>query len=992
MYTLVRMVVRGLVLAMVLLVLGSYCPSWGQSNGATSASLTGIITDESSAVLGNAVVKAKNLNNNFVREAVSDESGAFLLNQLTPGPYEVIVSAEGFKTKTLRVELELGTTKRFSFTMQVGGNTEVVEVTASGFDEGRTENSTNITRERIDGLPINRRNFLDFALTSARVTPDRLPPQGVAQTSGLSFNGQSARYNNITIDGLDNNDMVTNAVRQTFSQDAVQEFQVVSDNYSAEFGRALAGVINIVTKSGSNEYHGDLFFLTRNDELSARNAFATFDPQFEQYQFGSVLGGPIKKDRLFFFTSFERLSINRNNVVTISDATVRSANRVGFTALRNGPIPLSQGTVSVFGRVDARINPNDTLWVRYNYGGSYDGAFETFGALIGEDAGGVQRLDDNTIAANNTYVNTGLGLVNETRFQYSRRKQFGIASGEGPRVSLVAPEGGVIFGRAVLLSQLRLENIYQIIDNVTLTRGRNQLKFGVDFSYIDFPDDNNLPVFVRGQAVFAPIDFRPITGDPNAPVLSGLQAFDPSLRTAQQRDFLNMFGQSLPINGQPLANLPIPVNFMQGFGVTNLAFNIKFLSAFVQDDIKLKPNLLLKLGTRYDLVRVKFQPKNDGNLSPRVAFSYRPKENINVRGAYGLFFGGPVLGAVQITQTFLSNSYNIAVLPFPLSILAFNQPGRRFPETTSIPSSIRFVPQLSQTFQNQPDFRNSYTQQATLGIDYFINNDTAVSITYDYVRGLKLFAQRNINPIVRPIRGNPGLSALTGRVDPTRGNVFENESIFDSYYHALTLSFNRRFTKRVGLLAHYTFSKSIDNVTDFRATVQEFNDPLNLLGERGLSIQDVRNRFTLSGTWELSYTQNPLLRDFQLSTIVSLESGRPYNLLAGVDLNLNGDNGQGDRPLSIARNAGITPGFANVDLRLTRTVNVNERVRIQGIFEVFNLFNRVNISDVARVFPPDPLGRFSLPPQEDGRFISPQSRHRGSFSPRQFQIGFRLIF
>src|SRR5262249_16349484 len=183
----------------------------------------------------------------------------------------------------------------------VGASSEVVEINAgsSVINEGKTESSTNIDTISIANLPINQRNFLDFALTSPRVVRDRVPAQGASATSGLSFNGQPARFNNITIDGLDNNDLGGGTVRSTFSQDAVQEFQVVSDNYSAEFGRAIGGIINIVTKSGSNDLHGSAFNFVRNEAISARNAFSTINPEFKQYQFGATLSGAIKKDRTF---------------------------------------------------------------------------------------------------------------------------------------------------------------------------------------------------------------------------------------------------------------------------------------------------------------------------------------------------------------------------------------------------------------------------------------------------------------------------------------------------------------------------------------------------------------------------------------------------------------------------------------------------------------------------------------------------------------------
>src|SRR5262249_35879901 len=250
-----------------------------------------------------------------------------------------------------------GTTSLIEFTLTVAGASEIVEVKANiVMSEGKTESSYIIDNMNISNLPINQRNFLDFALTSARVTRDRVPSQGASATSGISFNGQPARFNNITIDGLDNNDKGAGAVRSTFSQDAVQEFQVVSDNYSAEFGRAIGGVINIVTKGGSNEFHGSTFFFVRNDDLSARNAFASVNPEFKQYQFGGAFSGPIKKDKVFFFTSFERLSVKQNNIVTISDGTVDIIRRQGFD-IRNGPVPFSIGSTLLIARVDAQINP-----------------------------------------------------------------------------------------------------------------------------------------------------------------------------------------------------------------------------------------------------------------------------------------------------------------------------------------------------------------------------------------------------------------------------------------------------------------------------------------------------------------------------------------------------------------------------------------------------------------------------------------------------------
>ena len=242
---------------------------------------------------------------------------------------------------------------------------------------------------------------------------------------------------------------------------------------------------------------------------------------------------------------------------------------------------------------------------------------------------------------------------------------------------------------------------------------------------------------------------------------------------------------------------------------------------------------------------------------------------------------------------------------------------------------------------------------------------------------------------------NPVESAIIGRIDPTRGQVSQFATASDSYYHSVTFAVNRRLANNFSLLAHYTLSKAIDNSTDIRLDVVDGPvDGLNLRAERGLSFQDARHRFVASGVWNLNYSKNILLRDFQLSSIITLESGRPYNLKAGVDLDRNGDIPAFDRPAFLGRNVGVQPGFARVDMRLTRSISFKERFKFQAFFEAFNLFNRVNISTFDRTFPPDQRGNFNLPPNtgQNGRFIVTPDRFRGAFSPRQLQAGLRIEF
>ncbi|MBI4854050.1 MAG: TonB-dependent receptor [Acidobacteria bacterium] len=980
----------------LLLAFGSGQAVKAQSAGATTSSLTGSVIDEQGNTIPGAIISVKNLQTNFVREIRAQEDGSYLVTQLNPGNYELTISADGFNTQTTRLDLVLGSTSLVNFSMKIGTTSDIIEVIASAtIDEGKTESSNNIDRGNIDSLPINRRNFLDFSLTTPRAVTDRTPQQGITVSSMLAFNGQNARFNNITTDGLDNNEPVGGSVRSNFSQDSVQEFQVVSDSFSAEFGRATAGIVNIVTRGGGNDFHGSSFLFLRNEAIAARDAFAAIDPEFKQYQFGSLLSGPIKKDKAFFFLSFERLSVKQNNIVTINDQSVDAARRQGFF-LRNGPVPVGQANTSILARTDLRLTPNDTLWVRYNYGGSFNGSIEPFGGLIGETNGGVQEAAENALAANNTYINVGLNLVNETRILLSERDLDISTIGNDPQVQLFAPEGRIVFGRSSFLPQFRELDTGQFVNNTSLSKGRHQIKFGIDLKYLTFTAP--LSFFATGLSVFAPLDLSALTG--TTTVLSGLQAFDPQSRTPSQRATLMTLSQTLPQQVQgfpsnvPLADLAFPSFIAQGFSDLFVqSVPGRYYSTFVQDDIKIKSNLTLKLGLRYDLTRISFMPSNDGNFSPRVGFAYQPKRlpNARIYGSYGIFVGTPIYAIPFTLELLKRKQIQVLVTPFPFSVLTFALPGHGLPESPKIPDGVPFIPQLSQDLVYDKNVRSSYTQQVNFGIDYTYKKSN-ISLSYAFVRGLKFLSNRNINPVVRPTPGNPVASSISGRVDTTQGDLFEFESAFDSYYNAFTLSYKQKVTGRFNIFAHYTFAKAIDNFVDFRIDVNQFNDSLKPALERSLSVQDLRSRFVLSGSVDIGYGKSKLLRDFRLSTIVNAESGRPYNITAGADLNLSGDFPPSDRPLGLGRNTGISPGFFGVDLRLERKITVKERVQVQGFLEVFNLFNRVNISEIDGIFPADAQGNFNLPKKDGSRFIAPPERFRSAFAPRQVQLGFRFSF
>jgi hypothetical protein len=979
--------------------------TFAQSAGATSAGLAGTIKDSTGAVIAGAQVLVKSPATGLEREATTNELGGFTMSLLPPGEYDIKVAADGFSPQLRRLLLTLGQVINLEIELATGASQEVIEVSGATpiLEVNKTEVSTTIDRQRIENLPINRRNFLDFSLTTPGVNIDRLPIQGPAAASGLSFNGQTPRQNNITIDGLDNNDLGSSSVRSTFSQDAVQEFQVVSNSFSAEFGRALGGIVNIVTKSGTNEFHGSAFLFNRNQDLNARNAFARSNPPFSQYQFGFSLGGPIVKNKHFFFSSYERLDVTATNFVTISDLAIGALNRLGFPT-KNGDIPFEQFNNSFLISTRSQLSNKDTLSLRYNFSRGVDENLQAFGGLVAQSAGGLGQLRDDAIAVTNTAI-LSPQLVLESRFLYARRRQVidSLDPNLGPLLNIFADEGLIFSGRNTLLPQPRLERIYQAFNNFSFSTSRHSIKAGADLYFVTSDEDKTaLPVVYGGLAVFQPIDFAMQTGIPGLPTISALQNLDPSLRTPAQKAFLTVAFGTIPGLGAA-GDLPLPAAFVQGFGNAFSGIKSNYISFFVQDDIKIKPNFTIKLGARYDREGLDDPyPSTSGNhLSPRIAFAYTPgKSNkLSIHGAYGLFYGVTQVGTIFATKIVdgVRTKTALLILGNPARpgqpainqalIKAFSQPGRRFPENGQFPAELANTIFPVRTFVPDPNFKNAYAHQANFGFDYSINSNTVLTVNYQLVRGLHLLRTRNINPIIRPELGDPG-----GRVFPDRGDVFSFEGSGDSYYHGVSLLVNRRLSNRIGGLITYTYSKTLDNFVDFQAEQEEVGDSLNLAGERGFSVNDVRQRFVASGIFDIGYNKNVFLKDFQLSAIITINSGRPFNLLAGVDLNRNGDNPPGDRPAGIARNAGISPKFASFDMRLTRMIRLKDRYQVNLTLEAFNLFNRVNILSLNRVFPPNADGSFNLPPMENGRFIATPDRFRDASPARQLQLGVRFSF
>lgn len=941
---------------------------------ATSADLSGVVLDESKAVLPGATVTATNTETNLVRSVVTEGNGRYAIPALPPGLYVVKAELTGF-APLIRPEivLQLGASVAADFTLRIAGTRAEVTVTAAlpVVDTQRTAVSTVVSQKQIESLPINGRNFISFSIITPGVSTDRTPQQGASATSGLTFAGQRARSNNITVDGLDNNDAALGSVRATFSQEAVREFQVLTNSYSAEFGKAVGGVVNIVTKSGTNTPAGNAFFYFRDDGLNRKGYFEEFNSAgqpitqdkapYNQKQFGGTLGGPIRKDKTFVFGSFERLDVTASNFVTIDDTTQIPRPTGGFLGtpagiLRAAGFPIETGNVGYavrgnqfLAKVDHQISPTHGLVLRFNYADTRNENIEPFGGIVAKSRAAALEASDYMAAASHTAV-SGTRVVNELRFQFARRDQTidsldpncgGPCAGEdrgGPTLEVL---GVASVGRQRFTPQPRLSKRYQVLDTISYYAGNHQIKSGFDFNYIDNPN-GRLPLHFGGRYIFAPL-----------PAIPGLLP--------------------VPVSAIQAVALGLPARYVQGYGDSLGPYVYKDVSLFAQDDWRVKPNLTLKLGVRYqDQLWPDVQynvtgfgpytfPKDHNNVAPRLSVAWDPQndQKTSVHASYGIFYDNHITSVVGITETISGSSHvRTFVAGLPTSVAAWNAPGHKLPEpSTAFPSLVISI---------DPGLQTPYAHHLSAGIDRELRGQVSLSGSFVYARGFNQLGTIDYNPIVPSLGAGRRPEDVGGRAG-TSASVLQYTSFGETWYRGLTLSLTRRFTGRYQFLASYTLSKAEDNSTDFQSAFvpqqmgkgRDASDRTGLpIGftpddEKGPSLQDQRHRFVLSGLYMAPGA-------VQVSSIVTIASGRPYNILAGADLNGDGDGGTsspdrarqtpGSEASSIGRNTGVMPRQATVDVRVSRRFRLSGKVGVEGLFEVFNLFNRTNFVEINNIF------------------------------------------
>jgi Carboxypeptidase regulatory-like domain len=956
-------------MASIVLLLASLTLSLPQTGG----DIAGVVTDQTGAVVPGCTITVTNTETNVSRVSVTDSRGEYSVPALAVGWYRISAGLAGFRTQTREgVTVSLGDSVRIDFVLVVGATSEsvVVDAVAPAVSPTRTEVSAVITQQQIDALPINLRSFIGFALVAPGVAPDRTPLQGAAATSGLSFTGQRGRSNNVMVDGLDNNDPVLGSVRATFSQEAVREFQVLVDSYSAEFGKASGGVVNIVTKSGTNALRGNAFFYFRDKALNARKHFDKYDifgnaiavdkPPFRQYQWGGTMGGPVRRNKTFFFVSFERADIEDARFVAIDPVAATLLNGYGFP-VELGNVPLSVSNSAAFGKLDHQWAPARSLSVRANYADVNQEGIDDYGGIVARSRGTVLLRKDWSLSVSETDVLSNR-WINELRAQYANEDLSvnsldPLCGGPCERVDQGGPTlevtGVAAVGRQRIAPQVRLHRRIQLLDTASYFSGAHHFKVGVEYNHIVFPSHGNLlPGNFGGRFFFSPIPALGVVSS-----LDGLQK-------------------------------GIPAGYAQGYGNPNFPDETyRDLSLFAQDEWRLG-RVVLEPGIRYQRQflhsgtfeasdvgggTIRFPlPSDSNNIAPRIAISSDPTGSSRtiVHGAYGIYYDN-VLLIVENTARVLNGRADGArtlFLPAPLASVAWNAPGHRLTEEQG--KALLGGSYVSAVLVPDPKLKAPFSHQTSVGIDRALPSNVTLTVNAIYLRGFNLTGTLDYNPALparlgpgrRPNDRSCGLSTagcVNGGTPGTSTSVIQFTSFGESWYRGLTIALSKRPSRRHQFLASYTWSKSEDTTTDFQSSFIVQNsgygrnpsDPFGLpLGfdprsERGPATHDQRHRIVVSGVYQTPW-------DVQLSGIVTAGSGRPFTPLAGADLNGDGNGGQfppdrarrnpADESTSVGRNSETTVGQFTVDVRASRRVRLRNNKTLEMLVEAFNLFNRVN--------------------------------------------------
>ncbi len=951
---------------------------FGQSQ-ATTGLIQGTVVDPNGAIVNGASVNVKNTETGFERTVTSNSDGFFSAPLLPLGKYRVTATASGFSNTVLEnVELSVGQTLSLRVEMKIGGGVNTVDVSAEGegIQTSQTELSTQINERSVENLPINRRDFSRFAL----LTPGVSIVQG-PDGDEITINGQKGIQNNISIDGADANNPFFGEQRGgqrpafTISLESVKEFQVVPVGASAEFGRASGGFINVVTKSGTNEFSGAAFLFFRNQGLSSQNPDAVDAglpiEDFRNYQFGGNVGGPIKKDKAFFFVAYERNDGQSSKPNSI-DPTLANIFRTRFNSVEQGIIERTNVADVLLGKVDINLNKNNLLTLRHNFSRAeqVNGTFDV--PTWGISANGRETSKSNSFIGQ-LVTNFSSNLLNEFRFQWAKEERPRFYDGPDlPDTTIGTLDGSISyrFGRPFFLPVPSNDTRFQFTDNFTVIRGNHSIKFGADFNRVKV--SQTFIGFARGRYIFtgrniseAVTFFTQYINGNTTPILNS---------NGNVLAGLNLYLQFAPVGNRTVedAGTQAYTNFEPGI--------------YVQDNWQLRPNLTLNLGFRWegqyqpDPITAPAQTRYGQFLSdprfpsngsipdftdgyqPRLALSWSPGKDgkTAIRFGAGIFYaripGLVVAGPRNTDGVIAGNIFRNAAFPDFLR-----------PVYPGIVPTAGFSPFNPGIAVFAKDFKNPRTIQYSASIERELAKGLSFLVAYNFAKSTRLtrFVNRGDgrlynNPFPNPASPCNGQSIFCRENGSGVGEIRSTESSARSLYQGLTLTLNKRFSDRYQFQINYlaSYDKSDDDNERDPFTFR-YADPRNLTPEYNWSDRHQMHRLNAFATFILPYQIN-------FSPILQYRSAQPVSLV-----------NRGTFPNIILRNTErLKNEFFTLDVRLSKVINFNERVSLEPIFEAFNLFNNSNQRSLPR-----PL-TFNF----DGTVSA------GFGEPRQAQLGVRFKF
>jgi len=904
------------------------------------ATISGRVLDSQGAAVPGAAVSVRQIDTNLTVQATTQADGRFRFPYLKIGRYELRARLQGFKDSARTLVLSAGSAFDIPIILEVAGIDTAVIVVADThlLETARSQIAGTVPQAEVQSLPMNGRNFLDLALLVPGVSPTNTnSTQLFAETSavpgqGLSIASQRNLSNSFIVDGVSANDDAAGLSGMTFGVDAIEQFQVVTGGGQAELGRALGGYLNVVTKSGTNAVHGSLYGFFRDAIFNGKNALTGTTLPMDQQQFGFSLGGPVRRDRTFYFTNIERKVLDQTGVVAITPENLATLNarlaQVGYQGLpvTTGIYPNPVHSSNLLGKIDHQFSGADQFSVRY---ARYD--------VRSDNSRGVGNLNapsnstgldngDQSIAVSNVWTISS-NTVSETRAQISHGDLKAYSTDQiGPQVAIT---GVATFGTFSSSPTRRENTLYQAVSSLSHRAGAHALRAGVDFL---FNDDT----------------------------ITFLRTFRGSYTFSSMANFLignyNGYAQTF---GDPVVNQTNP--------------NVGF---YAQDEWRAGSRLTLNAGIRYDLQFLETINTDTDNVSPRVGFVWAPaaSQSLLVRGGAGVFFDRVPLRAVANALLSAGNTTDVARLHQPqvTGILPTQAGAPTFPDI--LPDRLPSTALVSFTTMDK-DLQNAYSKQANIEVERTLGGSRTISVGYQYFRGENLLMQINQNvPTCAAAGTNNGCRPVAAYM-----NNGQYRGAGDSNYHGLHVTYLQRPTHWSSVRVSYALSKSMNDLGE--AFFSQPTDPANLMKDWGRSDNDQRHRLVISASVNSPMTPGTtawerLTHGLQASTLVQYYSSLPFNIVSGVN-SLQGTAGRpfADRQVStpnfdvrqvefIPRNAGTGSDFFTMSLRVSRSFQLAGGSRIEGLIEAFNLTDRVNpitrnTSFGPGSYPSNPLSSFN---------------------------------